>query len=178
MSIMQKLKSMPTSYWVVGLGTAALGVDYLVEGESSIVSSIWRGITGDRGEEHKLPRAPRAARHGGHGAPGAPGGAGGAVITQPTMLPSAQVPGLEYMVVPQWRRHHPRRYYPAHEPFQPWVRYAHVREHEHLFPRREPRLERRFEERFEPRFEHHEHFAPHFAPPIRGRVTAGFDWEE
>ncbi|HYB23849.1 MAG TPA: hypothetical protein VED41_08635 [Solirubrobacteraceae bacterium] len=159
MSIMQKLKSMPTSYWVVGLGAAALGVDYLVEGESSIVSSIWRGVAGDRGAERGLPAAPLAARRGAPGRPGAPG----AIITQPTMLPLAQVPGLEYMVVPHWRRHHPRRYYPAHEPIRPWARYEHVREHEHL----------------QPRFES-PHFGPHrFAPPVHyGRVTAGFDWEE
>lgn len=48
---MSKLKSMPTSYWVAGLGAAALGVDYLIEGEGSIVSSIWRGVTGGHRSE-------------------------------------------------------------------------------------------------------------------------------
>lgn len=109
-SILSKLKSMPTSYWVVGLGAAALGVDYLVEGESSIVSSIWRGVTGGgRGEAEAAPVAP-GPRRGGARMPSTPG-----APAQPVVLPSP-TPGLEYLVVPYYDHHRHRRYYPAHEP--------------------------------------------------------------
>jgi hypothetical protein len=109
MSIMSKLKSMPTSYWVVGVGAAALGVDYLVEGEASIVSSIWRGVTGGSSREDEARLAP-APHPGAARVPTAP--------RAPAQLPAIppQPPGAEYLVVPYYGHHRHRRYYPAHEP--------------------------------------------------------------
>src|SRR5271156_2448379 len=55
MSFLAKLKNAPTAYWVVGLGGAALAVDYLVEGHQSVLSSIYRGVFG-HGHAHPRPR--------------------------------------------------------------------------------------------------------------------------
>ncbi|HTR02657.1 MAG TPA: hypothetical protein VMN82_05625, partial [Thermoanaerobaculia bacterium] len=112
MSITERLKKMPTSYWVVGLGAAALGVDYLVEGESSIASSIWRGVTGGRSEKiERQPGPPQAVAPGGasFGSPAVD------MVMQPVVIPSS-APGVEYMVLPFYGHHRRRRYYPAHEP--------------------------------------------------------------
>jgi hypothetical protein len=112
-SIMSKLKSMPTSYWVAGLGAAALGVDYLIEGEGSIVSSIWRGVTGGgREAERPGPAAPAAQ------ALPPQLTAPPARWTRQQIGPSTTVapPGFEYLAVPYYGHHRHRRYYPAHEP--------------------------------------------------------------
>lgn len=152
MSIMTKLKSMPTSYWVVGLGAAALGVDYLIEGEGSIVSSIWRGVTGGgRGAADGEAPAP-PARHA--AAPHAPPGP---VLAQPGIM----LPSFEYQVMPYGAPHRHRRYYPAHEPFH--VRERHFRE----WPRRG------FLPPHDGRAEHRVH--PGHAE--RGPHAGHFDWE-
>ena len=140
MSIMSKLKSMPTSYWVAGLGAAALGVDYLIEGEGSIVSSIWRGVTGGhRSESPAIPGPHPGATHS-LPAPGAP--------AQPLTIPPPP-PGAEYLVVPYYGHHRHRRYYPAHEPhhvrerrFRNWPRRGylpHPGEDRHPHPGHEDR---------------------------------------
>jgi hypothetical protein len=65
MSLVTKLKSVPIHYWILGLGGGALAVDYFVEGQRSVVSSVWRGIFGSR-EHPAVARARKAAfRRGG-----------------------------------------------------------------------------------------------------------------
>jgi hypothetical protein len=52
MSIMAKLKKVHPAYWVLGLGGAALAVDYFVEGDQSVAASLYRGIFGASGHGH------------------------------------------------------------------------------------------------------------------------------
>lgn len=52
MSILSRMKNAPTAYWVVGLGGAALAVDYLVEGHRSVLSSLYRGVFGSEHHDH------------------------------------------------------------------------------------------------------------------------------
>lgn len=50
MSIIAKMKAHPVLS-IAGLGVAALGVDYFVEGEKSIAASLYRGIFGGSAEQ-------------------------------------------------------------------------------------------------------------------------------
>ena len=116
--LLAKAKRLPAPYWIAGLGGGALLVDYLVEGEDSIASSLYRGIFG--GEERGEGR--RGGRR------GLPAGRQEAlpIITQPTTVP-AGVPGLDYYVVPV-PYYHPGRYFRAHEPYRPNARFLRARE--------------------------------------------------
>ena len=108
--LVAKVKRLPTPYLVAGLGGGALHVDYLVEGDSSIASSLYRGIFGGRGERYegrRLPMEAGVARQ-------AP------IITRPTMVP-APAPGLDYYVVPV-PYYQPGGYWPAHRPYRPYAR--------------------------------------------------------
>jgi hypothetical protein len=51
MSILAKMKAHPVLS-IAGLGVAALGVDYFVEGDKSIAASFYRSIFGSGGGEH------------------------------------------------------------------------------------------------------------------------------
>jgi|SRR5271170_2536182 len=59
MSIIDKMKKAHPAYWVLGLGGAALAIDYFVEKDRSVASSIYRkffrgaggGMDADEGEE-------------------------------------------------------------------------------------------------------------------------------
>jgi|SRR5271166_517978 len=48
MSIIDKLKKAHPAYWVLGLGGAALAVDYYVEKDRSVASSIYRKLFGPK----------------------------------------------------------------------------------------------------------------------------------
>jgi hypothetical protein len=45
MSIVDKLKKMHPAYWVLGLGGVALGIDYYVERNKSVASSVYRKLS-------------------------------------------------------------------------------------------------------------------------------------
>jgi hypothetical protein len=97
MSILAKLKNMPTAYWVVGLGGAALGIDYFVEGERSVVSSLYRGVFGGRGEGTAPQRRSLGAAR-----PGVP-----------ALVPAMGAPRVYYTAIPPfypYRHHHPSRF--------------------------------------------------------------------
>lgn len=89
MSIMAKLKKVHPAVWIAGLGGAALVVDYFVEGEASVASSLYRGIFGG---------------HGGRGAHGGRGGGGGLASSsaQPSLASAmpAALPVLPTQVAP------------------------------------------------------------------------------
>jgi len=55
MEIVQRLKKLHPVYWVAGLGGAALLVDYFVEGDQSVASSLYRGAFGGSGGGAVLP---------------------------------------------------------------------------------------------------------------------------
>jgi hypothetical protein len=46
MSIIDKLKNAHPAYWVIGLGGVALAIDYYVERDRSVASSIYRKLSG------------------------------------------------------------------------------------------------------------------------------------
>lgn len=46
MSIIDKLKRAHPAYWVLGLGGVALAIDYYVERDKSVASSIYRKLSG------------------------------------------------------------------------------------------------------------------------------------
>jgi hypothetical protein len=131
MSLMAKLKALPTSYWVLGLGSAALGVDYLVEGQNSIASAIWRGVTGGHkevhhGGQHRMPfRHPRAALP--------------SRVPPLAALPQMQQQVVEELALPQPMHHRYRHFFPAYDAYRP---YAH---HDRLFPAYEHGFGRRHE---------------------------------
>lgn len=64
-NIPSALKKIPTAYWILGVGGAGLAIDYAYEGQGSIVSSLWRMMTGGGG--HRGSAHPHAghplARH-------------------------------------------------------------------------------------------------------------------
>lgn len=100
MSILAKLKNMPTAYWVVGLGGAALGIDYFVEGDRSVVSSLYRGVFGGRAEGALEGRPLGAVRPGTH-----PGGL--------AFVPAMGAPRVYYTAIPPfypYRHYHPSRF--------------------------------------------------------------------
>jgi hypothetical protein len=45
---MKSVKKMHPAYWVLGLGGAALAIDYFMEGDKSVASSLYRGIFGGK----------------------------------------------------------------------------------------------------------------------------------
>ncbi len=45
---LKSAKKVHPVYWVLGLGGAALAIDYFMEGDKSVVSSLYRGIFGDK----------------------------------------------------------------------------------------------------------------------------------
>lgn len=100
MSIIDKMKKAHPAYWVLGLGGAALAIDYYVERDRSVASSIYRKFFGGAG---------RGEDGGGRGTPH-----GRAV---PVMPGSAIMPGSLYQTS--------RVYYPAYPPMHPyhhWMR--------------------------------------------------------
>lgn len=104
MSIMAKLKKLHPAYWVLGLGGVALTVDYFMEGDQSIASSLYRGVFGGSGS-------------GGDG-----GGGGGAARRR--VLPhggtgmSPAIPGMGYAQMPEYYPAYPPSYglWPGHYP--------------------------------------------------------------
>lgn len=96
MSIVAKLKKVKPVYWVLGLGGAALGVDYLMEGERSIVMSLYRGVFGHG-------HGGSGSGGGGKGRHALPGGGGGGVA--PALAPIGTV------IAPQTPAYYPA--YPA-----------------------------------------------------------------
>jgi len=151
MSIVAKLKKMPPVYWVLGLGGAALAVDYFVEGEQSVASSLYRGIFGHgegtshgRGSAHAGPlgRSPASM---------APGG----MLPSPDgMLPSAG--GMESF------------YYPAYPYRAPYDAYGPLHGYGH----------RRFAHSFRHGGAMHGHAgALHGRSGHTSHVRGGYDWE-
>jgi hypothetical protein len=97
MSIVAKLKKVKPVYWVVGLGGAALAVDYLVEGERSIVSSLYHGIFGHGGGSGG---GDGGGGRGGGGRGPQPGGGGGAVLPSVSMPLYPAYPAAYYALYP------------------------------------------------------------------------------
>ena len=60
------LKKVPAAYWILGVGGTALAVDYAYEGDNSIVSSVWRMLSG-KGHMHVSPHAAYPSRPGSAG---------------------------------------------------------------------------------------------------------------
>ena len=60
-SVLARVKAAPAAYWVLGLGASALAVDYFIEGDNSIASSMYRGIFGPSRKTNERPPAPAAA---------------------------------------------------------------------------------------------------------------------
>lgn len=104
MSIIAKLKKVHPAYWVLGLGGAALAVDYFVEGDQSVASSLYRGVFG-------------SGRSGGGGG----GGSGGGVRAQ------MGIPGGRVMPIPAMGYPQPEYYpaYPYHAPYDAYAAYHH-----------------------------------------------------
>jgi hypothetical protein len=96
MSIMAKLKAHPYLS-ILGLGAAALGVDYAVEGDKSIVSSLFRGVFGGGGGKDG---GGKGGAHGGH--PQVPAGM--------PQAPAQVAPVMEYL--PGYYPAFPAHYHP------------------------------------------------------------------
>jgi len=95
MSVVDKLKKMHPAYWVLGLGGVALGVDYYVERDKSVASSIYRKLSGQ----------PEPA-----GALGAGPGGGIARLLRPgVVLPSTYGPAEVFY--PAFPPGHPHRHH-------------------------------------------------------------------
>lgn len=107
MSIVAKLKKVKPVYWVLGLGGAALAVDYLVEGERSIAMSLYRGVFGG---------------HGGHGGQGSHGGIRHTVPAARSVSPVATMPSVLQM--PTYYPAYPASYY-AWNGYPFGARYSH-----------------------------------------------------
>jgi|SRR5208337_529412 len=104
MSIVAKLKKVKPVYWVLGLGSAALAVDYLVEGDRSIVMSLYHGIFG------------------GHGGGGSGGGSHARTSPGMAMMPSGSSVALPSPV-----------YYPAYPvSYYAWNGYPFGNRHSHF----------------------------------------------
>lgn len=104
MSILEKMKKAHPAYWVLGLGGAALAIDYYVERDRSVVSSIYRKVFS--------PKRGVASRYGdedGSGAALSPGAA------------AAVMPGSLYRTTqvyyPAFPPVHPHRHWMLREPF-------------------------------------------------------------
>lgn len=106
-SFVEKLKRVPTAYWIAGGGAAALLVDLAIERDRSVLSSLWRGIV-HHGEHAESAQA--AAPAGGHGR-GHPQAAPGGAPMQMQMLMPAPMYGLPMSSA---AHHRHRRYYPAY----------------------------------------------------------------
>lgn len=109
-SFVEKLKRVPTAYWIAGGGAAALLVDLAIERDRSVLSSLWRGIA--HHGEHAEP-AQQAAPTGGHGR----GHGGAPAQTQMQMLmPEMMMQPMYGLPLPGSPHHHARhrRYYPAY----------------------------------------------------------------
>ena len=88
---MKSVKKMHPAYWVLGLGGAALAIDYFMEGDKSVASSLYRGIFGGKAASGE-------------------GNDGAAQLHPFTRLASVAIPGASYgpsYAVP---------YYPAFPP--------------------------------------------------------------
>lgn len=108
-SFVEKLKRVPTAYWIAGGGAAALLVDLAIERDRSVLSSLWRGIA--HHGEHAEP-AQQAAPTGGHGR-----GHGGvpAQAQMQMLMPAMMMQQPMYGLPTQGAAHHRhRRYYPAY----------------------------------------------------------------
>lgn len=110
MSILAKLKNMPTAYWVVGLGGAALGIDYFVEGDRSVVSSLYRGVFGG-GRPEPMPAGRLSGSRPGLVAPG-----------RQMLVPGAMGPRVYYSAVAPFypHRHHHPSYFGFRGPHPHW----------------------------------------------------------
>jgi hypothetical protein len=173
--LLAKAKRLPAPYWVAGLGGGALLVDYLVEGEDSIASSLYRGIFGGGHEEER-----GGGRRGGQRTARAPMGGQRAlpVITQPTTVP-AGVPGLDYYVVPV-PYYHPDRYFRAHEPERPHARFARAHEwHPDMHPGYWGGQHLGHPGYAHPGYARPEYARPEYARPeyARPKSRVGYDWE-
>jgi hypothetical protein len=96
MSILAKIKASPVK-WTLGIGAGLLAVDYLIEGQHSFASSIYRGLFGGHagGYAHGGRGARGGAAHaapagGGYAQPGLPLGGG---YAQPGMMDPAMYSG-------------------------------------------------------------------------------------
>lgn len=100
MSIIDKMKKAHPAYWVLGLGGAALAIDYYVERDRSVASSIYRKFFGGGGR-------------------GEGGGGRGTLHGRaaPVMPGSAIMPGPLYQTS--------RVYYPAYPPVHPYHHWMH-----------------------------------------------------
>lgn len=110
-SFIEKLKRVPTAYWIAGGGAAALLVDLAIERDRSVLSSLWRGIA-HHGEH--VESAQQAAPAGGHGRShgGAPAQAQMQML-MPAMMMQQPMYGLPLPGLPHHHAGH-RRYYPAY----------------------------------------------------------------
>jgi hypothetical protein len=108
MSIIDKMKKAHPAYWVIGLGGAALAIDYYVEKDKSVASSIYRKFFG-----------------------GAAGGGGdGGVAPYPRRRAVIPMPGATLM--PGSLYQSSQIYYPAFpsvHPYRHWMRRGPIFDH-------------------------------------------------
>ena len=97
MSIIDKMKKAHPAYWVLGLGGVALAIDYYVEKDRSVGSSIYRKFFGSAGRGEEDGEGTASFPH------------------RVAPMPGATVmPGRFYQV-----------YYPAYPPMHPYRHWMH-----------------------------------------------------
>ena len=125
MGFLDKLRRVPTAYWIAGAGGGALLVDLVVEKDRSVLSALWRGMTHGAQAASSAP-APAPA-------PSAP--AGPSMPPQSMAMPPMPPPQMmappqmmmqppmylpeAYGLMPGWSRGwrpQQRVYYPAFQP--------------------------------------------------------------
>lgn len=100
MSIIDKMKKAHPVYWVLGLGGAALAIDYYVEKDRSVASSIYRKFFGGAGRREE--------------------GGGGRPMLHRRAVP---MPGATVMPSPFYQTS--QIYYPAYPPVHPYRHWMH-----------------------------------------------------
>ncbi len=112
MSILDKMKKAHPAYWVLGLGGVALAIDYYVERDRSVASSIYRKLSG--------------SKQGAYMDAGDGGGGGAAVMMPSSLYRTTQV------YYPAFPPVHPHRHWMLRDPF-----FGHGRGHGTSFVHRE-----------------------------------------